>query len=64
MKNGDKEALREVYVKYKDKLFTIAMSLLNETNAAEDVLHDVFISFARHTERLGIYGSLNNYLVT
>lgn len=63
-KTGDKDALRQIYVKYKDTLFTIAMSLLNESNAAEDVMHDVFVSFTRNINRFHLYGSLKNYLIT
>lgn len=64
LKTGDTEALRKIYQKYKDELFTIAMSLLGESNAAEDVLHDVLVSFARAVKKFRLYGSLKNYLVT
>ena len=63
-KTGNKDALRQIYVKYKDTLFTIAMSLLNESNAAEDVMHDVFVSFTRNISGFALYGSLKNYLIT
>lgn len=61
---GDKEALRRIYEKYKDELLTIASSLLNEPSGAEDVIHDVFVSFARVAERFRPYGSLRNYFIT
>lgn len=64
LKHGDKEALRQIYEKYKDNLLTIATSLLNDSNEAEDVLHDVFISFAKASQRFQPYGSLRNYLIT
>ena len=64
MKNGDTDALRKIYQKHKDDLFTVAMSLLRDTDAAEDVLHDVFVSFARAVKKLHLYGSLKNYLIT
>src|SRR3972149_3444787 len=64
LKGGGTEALHRIYLKYKDELFTIAMSLLRESNAAEDVLHDVFVSFARAAKRFRLYGSLKNYLIT
>ena len=64
LKRGDADALRRIYEKYKDDLLTIAVSLLNETAAAEDILHDVFVSFAENIERFLMYGSLKNYFIT
>jgi RNA polymerase sigma-70 factor (ECF subfamily) len=63
LKHGDKEALRRIYMEYKDNLLTIATSLLHDTGAAEDVLHDVFVSFAAGVGRLRLRGSLRNYLI-
>ena len=63
LKYGDRDALRRIYEKYKDDLLSIASSLLDETGAAEDVLHDVFVSLAGGMERLHLYGSLKNYLI-
>lgn len=64
LKRGDADALRRIYEKYKDDLLTIAGSLLNETAAAEDILHDVFVSFAENVQRFHLYGSLKNYFIT
>jgi len=64
LKAGDAGALRQIYEKYKDELLTIAVSLLGERAAAEDVLHDVFVSFASQIGRFRLYGSLKNYFVT
>lgn len=63
LKQGDKEALRQIYMKYKDNLLTIAASLLHDTYAAEDVLHDVFVSFAAGIGRLELRVSLRSYLM-
>ena len=63
-RTGDRDALRQIYVKYKDTLFTIAMSLLKESNAAEDVMHDVFVSFTRNIANFHLYGSLKSFLIT
>jgi len=63
LKQGDKEALRQIYMKYKDNLLTIAASLLHDTYTAEDVLHDVFVSFAASVGRLELRVSLRNYLM-
>jgi RNA polymerase sigma-70 factor (ECF subfamily) len=62
LKRGDKEALRQIYMEYKDSLLTIAASLLHDTGAAEDVLHDVFVSFAGSVGGLQLRGSLRSYL--
>lgn len=64
LKRGDRDALRRLYEKYKDHLLTIAASLLNEASAAEDILHDVFVSFAGGVGRFQLRGSLQSYLTT
>ena len=63
LKQGSKEALRRIYMEYKDNLLTIAASMLHDTYAAEDVLHDVFVSFAGGIGGLQLRGSLRNYLI-
>ena len=63
LKRGDNEALRQIYMEYKDNLLTIAASLLHDPGAAEDVLHDVFVSFAGVVGSLRLRGTLRNYLV-
>jgi RNA polymerase sigma factor (sigma-70 family) len=64
LKCGNRDALRLLYEKYKDNLRTIACSLLHDTHAAEDVLHDVFVMFAENARQLQIRTSLKNYLIT
>jgi RNA polymerase sigma-70 factor (ECF subfamily) len=64
LKCGNRDALRLLYEKYKDNLRTIAGSMLHDTHAAEDVLHDVFVAFAENARRLQINVSLKNYLTT
>ena len=64
IKNGDRDALRQVYEKYKNDILTIAQSMVNEQSEAEDILHDVFISFARAAKHFQVYGSLKGYLIT
>ena len=63
LKAGDAGALRQIYEKYKDELLTIAVSLLGERETAENILHSVFVSFAKEIERFRLYGSLKNYLI-
>ncbi len=64
LKRGNRDALRVLYEKYKDTLRTIAASMLHDTHAAEDVLHDVFVTFAENARGLQIRTSLKNYLTT
>jgi RNA polymerase sigma-70 factor (ECF subfamily) len=64
LKQGDKDALRRLYERYKDDLLTVATSLLHEAGAAEDVLHDVFVSFATGIGGFELRKSLREYLIT
>ena len=61
-KCGSREALRRIYDKYLDYLLTLAIALLNDINSAEDVVHDVFVSFAGSAENININGNLKGYL--
>ena len=61
-KHGNKESFCRIYEKYRDDLLRLAMSLLNETGTAEDVVHDVFTSFIRNIEQFRLTGSLKSYL--
>lgn len=63
-KQGDTEALRSIYEKYRDDLLLLAVALLNDINVAEDALHDVFLSFAQQIDNFKLTGSLKGYLAT
>jgi RNA polymerase sigma factor (sigma-70 family) len=64
LKQGSKDALRQIYMEHKDTLLTIAVSLLHDNYAAEDVLHDVFVSFAAGVGKLELRVSLRSYLIS
>jgi len=64
LRRGSPDALARVYEKYIDSMLTLAMGLLNERAAAEDVVQDVFLSFARSARNLRSQGSLRSYLMT
>lgn len=64
LRRGSKDALAQVYEKYVDAMLTLAMGLLNNRAAAEDVVQDVFLSFARSARNLNAHGSLRSYLMT
>lgn len=59
---GDTEALRCIYEKYKKELLKVAASLLNDKDCIEDVVHDVFVSFAGTVGNFRLTGSLKGYL--
>jgi len=61
---GNKEALRRIYEKYKDDLLGLAVALLNDISLGEDVVHDVFVSFAQSVRTFNLTGSLKSYLST
>lgn len=51
-----------LYLAHKDHLYTLARALLQDQHMAEDVVHDVFVSFARALDGLQLRGSLRGYL--
>ena len=61
---GSREALRRIYEKHLDSLLGLAMALLNDASAAEDVVHDVFVAFAKSSDSLQLRKSLKSYLMT
>jgi len=63
-KCGNGEALCRIYQKYRKDLLRLATILLIDTTDAEDIVHDVFLSFAQSARRLRLSGSLKSYLLT
>ena len=63
-KSGSGDALCRIYEKYKKDLLRLATILLNDVNDAEDIVHDVFVSFAQSAETLKLSGNLKSYLLT
>ncbi len=61
-KRGSGAALERIYDKYERYLITVATGLLNNTAAAEDVLHDFFVSFVESADRIKLHGSLKAYM--
>jgi RNA polymerase sigma factor (sigma-70 family) len=61
---GNRDALLGIYEKYKDDLVTLAAALLNNVGSAEDVVHDVFVSFIKSSGKFRLTGSLKGYLAT
>ncbi len=63
-KCGSSEALCRIYRKYGDYLLALAAALLQDINAAEDVVHDVFCKFIESREKFKLAGSLKSFLGT
>ena len=61
-KRGSREALARIYEKHVNALLSLAMGLLNDPHEAQDVVQDVFVSFAQRAEGFGLKGSLKAYL--
>jgi RNA polymerase sigma factor (sigma-70 family) len=59
---GDADAFRRIYEKYSNDLLKVAAALLNNGNHIEDVLQDVFVSFAEQVGHFQLNGSLKGYL--
>jgi RNA polymerase sigma factor (sigma-70 family) len=62
LKAGSREAMRLVYERHKDGLFTLARGLLGDPSGAEDVVHDVFLSFVESLHKYHVNGGLRAYL--
>lgn len=63
-KHGSKDAFCSIYDKYRDDLLRLALSLLNEADIAEDIVHDAFTTFIRNRRQFRLTGSLKSYLAT
>ena len=45
-RRGSSDALRRIYEKYADQLLALATALYGSISDGEDVVHDVFVTFA------------------
>jgi len=59
---GDREAFKEIYERYAEKLAGFAASKLYSLDDARDVLHDVFTRLWAERQYLRISGNLQSYL--
>ncbi len=63
-KRGSRTAFQRIYEKYESDLRTLAANLLDDKAAAEDVVHDVFVSLLLIVEKFELRSSLAGYLKT
>ncbi|MET3879639.1 RNA polymerase sigma-70 factor [Chitinophaga sp. OAE865] len=61
--DGDRDLFNDLYKRYWEKLFIVANKHLKDAVAAEDVVHDVFLSLWNNRKKVEI-GQFENYLVT
>ena len=61
---GSTSALSRIYEKYRDDLLKLAAALLNDIADAEDIVQEVFVSFAQSAGDFELTGSLKGYLAT
>jgi RNA polymerase sigma-70 factor (ECF subfamily) len=59
---SDGDAIRCIYLKYKDDLLRLAVALLHDENLAEDVLNDSFVALAQSIGKVRLTGNLRSYL--
>jgi RNA polymerase sigma-70 factor (ECF subfamily) len=63
-RQGSRDALRQIYEKYRDDLLILAIALSHDAGLAEDAVHDVFVAFAQNIASFKLTGSLKAYLAT
>jgi len=64
LKRGHKQALCALYERDRDDLLRLALGLLRDKAAAEDVVQDVFVDFIRGIRDFRLTGRLKGYLLT
>jgi RNA polymerase sigma-70 factor (family 1) len=62
LKQGEEQALSELYMRYWDKLLVVAANHLDSPEEAEEVLQDIFFSLWQRRETLELKYSLATYL--
>ena len=63
-KRGCGKSLTRIYEKYRRDMLFLAVALLNDASAAEDVVHDVFVGFVEGIPGFRLTGQLKGYLLT
>lgn len=62
LRAGDDLALKLIYKKYWNQLFVSAYNILNDQQACEDIIQDLFINLWNKREHIEIKASLKSYL--
>ncbi len=61
-RRDNQEAMCRIYDKYKNHMLTLAKGLVGKQATAEDIVHDVFVKFARSAGQFRLTGDLKSYL--
>ena len=64
VEQGNEQAFKLVYEKYRRLLYVLAYRYLMDKDRAEDAIQDVFVKLWEYRERLNIGISLRNFLFT
>lgn len=65
IRSGDREAVGELYDAYAGVALAVAMRLVRDRGAAEDVVHDAFVAVWQKIDRFDVAaGSLRSWLLT
>ncbi len=59
---GSREAMLELYARYRPRIMGYAFRMTGDRHLAEDVFHSTFLYFFRHLERYEPRGRLEAYL--
>ncbi len=62
LQRGESAAWRQIYLKYKDDLLTVARSLVHDVSTAEDCLQEVFVLLA--SDGCRVRSNLKGYLLS
>ena len=65
IRSGDREAVGELYDRYAGIAMAVAIRVLRDRGAAEDVVHDAFVAVWQKIDRFDVaQGSLRSWLLT
>lgn len=62
MRSGDATALKLIYNKYWNQLYSSAYNVLHDQQACEDIIQDIFINLWNRRDSIEIKVSLRSYL--
>jgi RNA polymerase sigma-70 factor (family 1) len=62
IRSGDESALKLIYNKYWNQLFSSAFNVLNDQHVCEDIIQEIFINLWNKREMIEIRVSLKSYL--
>lgn len=62
LREGDQQAFECIYDRYRNYLIALSTSLYPDPHLAEDIVHNVFISFYQNASQLQLRGTLISYL--